>query len=135
MAGWTYVDAGMPEYPFQLRSITVSPDPPEPGKDLEYTIRGQLAAPLAEGAYVDVQVRLGLVKLLTRRLDLCEELRRLGVKTPMPAGDFELVRKVALPREIPQAKFKISANGYTANDEDLFDVNIFVDFMKRFPAG
>lgn len=57
----------------QLKSITVSPDPPVPGKPLSVTAVADVLETIEEGAYADVLVKLGLIKLLQKRFDVCEE--------------------------------------------------------------
>ena len=73
----------------QIESITVSPDPPKPGEDLTVTVKGtaqenievrhsamvrfRLLTSFQEGAYADVTVKLGLIKLLHKEFDICEE--------------------------------------------------------------
>jgi ML domain-containing protein len=131
MAGFSYQDAGTGDAQFDLESISVSPDSPEPGHELTWTVRGNLAKPLNAGAYVRVMVKLGLVKLLMKTFDLEEVLRKMGVATPVPAGDFELVHTVTVPKDTPRAKLSISADAYTADEEDLFAVVFKVDFMKH----
>jgi hypothetical protein len=81
-------------------------------------------ARLQEGAYADVSVKLGLIKILQKQFDLCDEayvsvifavsemptlsyLRRnanTSVQCPVEQGKYEVVHTVALPREIPQGQ-------------------------------
>lgn len=81
-------------------------------------------ARLQEGAYADVSVKLGLIKILQKQFDLCEEayvsvifavsemltlsyLRRNAnttVQCPVQEGNYEVVHTVALPKEIPQGQ-------------------------------
>lgn len=121
-----------------------------------------------EGAYADVSVKLGLIKILQKQFDLCQEayvsvifimsemptlisLRRnanTSVQCPVEKGAYKVVHTVTLPKEIPQgkslslytvvipdaiwsAKFNIGVQGYTVEDDNLFCVNLKVDFMKR----
>jgi len=76
---------------------------------------------LQEGAYVDVTVKLGLIKLLHKQFDVCEEAcvsspdclptpefnttrRRksdVDIKCPIQEGPYNVSQTVALPREIP----------------------------------
>jgi hypothetical protein len=76
----------------QIESINVSPDPPKPGQNLtviveasameEVKVRLHTKIPYSpdrimsffqEGAYADVVVKLGLIKLLHKQFDLCNE--------------------------------------------------------------
>ncbi|KAF8642278.1 hypothetical protein AX16_009550 [Volvariella volvacea WC 439] len=38
---WSYVDCGLPSDVIQIESISVSPDPPQPGKDLTVRVKGK----------------------------------------------------------------------------------------------
>lgn len=77
-----------------------------------------------EGAYADVTVKLGLVKLLKKTFDICEEayvngslhacatvlltntplIRRKAnatIQCPVEKGDYVVEQTVTLPKEIP----------------------------------
>ncbi|TFY83588.1 hypothetical protein EWM64_g417 [Hericium alpestre] len=136
MQGWSWKDCGLPDDVVQVQSIVVSPDPPQPGQNLTVTVKATATETVEEGASADVTVKLGLVKLLSKSFDLCDEARNanVSVQCPIEKGDYEVTHIVALPNEIPRAKFSVSAQGYTVDDENLFCVNLQVDFMKNpFP--
>ncbi|EJT48753.1 hypothetical protein A1Q1_02219 [Trichosporon asahii var. asahii CBS 2479] len=73
MNGWKYSDCGLPTDAITLESIELSPDPPQAGKNLTVTVRGRANEKIEEGAYADVTVKLGLIKLIQKRFDVCEE--------------------------------------------------------------
>ncbi|KII93573.1 hypothetical protein PLICRDRAFT_100762 [Plicaturopsis crispa FD-325 SS-3] len=131
---WTYKVCGAESDVIQVKSIEVSPDPPAPGKDLTVTVKAYAQDRIEEGAYADVTVKLGLIKLLQKQFDVCEEARNANatVQCPIEKGDYEVVQTVALPKEIPQAKFTVNVRGYTVEDEDLTCVDLAVDFRKNF---
>ncbi|KAI0307797.1 ML domain-containing protein [Multifurca ochricompacta] len=134
--GWSWSDCGQSTDGIQIESITVSPDPPKPGQNLTVTVKAYAQEEVEEGAYANVVVKLGLIKLLQKQFDLCEEARnaQTSVQCPVNKGTYVVEQTVALPKEIPQAKFTINARGYTVNEDDLFCVDLKVDFMKRpFP--
>lgn len=76
-----------------IKSIKISPDPPQKGQDLNVTVSGtvkQLVEArslrsslwrdlietyilLQEGAYALVQVKIGRIKILQKEIDICEE--------------------------------------------------------------
>jgi len=128
---WTWDDCGTPSDIIQIKSIEVSPDPPQPGKDLTVTVVGTSAQEIEEGAYADVTVKLGLIKLLKKQFDICEEARSANatIQCPISAGEHKVVHTVALPKEIPRAKFAVEARGYSVNDDDLMCVKINIDFI------
>ncbi|CAE6347443.1 unnamed protein product [Rhizoctonia solani] len=128
---WSWTDCGLPSDGVQIKSIEVSPDPPKPGQDLTVTVIATADQPIEEGAYADVTVKLGLIKLLNKRFDICEEARNANatIQCPVQKGDHTVVQTVALPKEIPRAKFTVDVKGYSADEEDLACVKLNVDFM------
>ncbi|KAH9486859.1 Phosphatidylglycerol/phosphatidylinositol transfer protein [Psilocybe cubensis] len=132
---WSWKNCGLETDPVQIHSISVSPDPPEPGKDLTVTVNAEVVEEIVEGAYADVTVKLGLVKLLRKQFDVCEEARNANatIQCPVKTGPYTVVQTVALPKEIPKAKFNVDVLGFTAADEDMLCVKLTVDFLKRFP--
>ena len=52
-------------------------------------------------------VKLGLIKILTKRFDVCEELRGANatLQCPVKPGDYDIVQTVDLPAEIPKGAF------------------------------
>ncbi|KAJ3507103.1 hypothetical protein NMY22_g17036 [Coprinellus aureogranulatus] len=132
---WEWTDCGEPEWPVQIDSIEVSPDPPQPGKDLTVKVKAKTSERIEDGFYADVQVKLGLVKLLEKTFDVCEEARNANatIQCPVEEGSHVIEQTVALPKEIPRAKFVVNINGYT-EEEDLLCLTLKVDFMKNpFP--
>lgn len=130
MAGWSYEDRGSPEDVFQIDSIVVAPDPPEPGKDLLIRVSGQLREVPDAETYVEVTVKLGLIKILQKRWLLSELLAEWGASVPTKTGQFTLELSQKLAKEIPRAKFTIRLDAYTGADEDAFCLEFKADFMK-----
>ncbi|KAJ7119987.1 ML domain-containing protein [Mycena crocata] len=127
---WSYTDCGQESDAIRLELLTMSPDPPVPGKNLTITVKGLARKTIKEGAYADVVVKMGLIKLLTRRFDICEEARNANVSVtcPVAKGMHRVVHTVALPWEIPPAKFKAEVRAYTVDDEDMLCSIFDVDF-------
>ncbi|KAH9082083.1 hypothetical protein EDB83DRAFT_2310327 [Lactarius deliciosus] len=123
--GWGWEDCGSPTDSIQIDSITVSPDPPKPGQDLTVRVKAS--------AQERVEVKLGLIKILQKQFDLCDEARNANttVQCPIEKGNYEVEQTVALPKEIPQAKFNVNVQAYTIDDDDLFCVKLVVNFMKK----
>ncbi|CAK5282913.1 unnamed protein product [Mycena citricolor] len=132
-AAWGWEDCGSPSDGIIVKSLTVSPDPPVPGQDLVVKATGVANYDIEDGAWADVVVKLGLVKLLHRRFDVCEEARNANasIQCPIKEGTHEVTQVVALPKEIPRAKFTVDVNGYTADDDDLLCVKLKVDFLPN----
>ncbi|KAF9270298.1 hypothetical protein L218DRAFT_992931 [Marasmius fiardii PR-910] len=128
---WSWEDCGSPDDVVQIKSIQVNPDPPQPGKELSVTVNGFASQTIEEGAYANVVVKLGLIKILTKQFNLCEEARKANasIQCPIQDGDHQVTQVVQLPKEIPRAKFKVNADGYTVDDENLFCVDLSIDFI------
>ncbi|KAF9229367.1 hypothetical protein BS17DRAFT_798935 [Gyrodon lividus] len=129
---WSYNDCGLATDPIQIDSITLLPDPPKPGQNLTITVVGTAIETIEEGAYADVVVKLGIIKLLSKRFDVCDEARaaNASIQCPVEKGDYTVVQTVALPKEIPQAKFSVNVRGYTVDEEAMLCLDLKVDFMK-----
>jgi len=130
---WGWKDCGNPTDPVHIKSISISPDPPKPGQALTVTVSGTADSVVEDGAYADVSVKVGLIKILQKEFDLCEEARNanLTVQCPIEKGDYEVVHTVDLPKEIPPAPFTVQVQGYTYEDEDLICLTLTIDFTPR----
>ncbi|MEV4430577.1 ML domain-containing protein [Streptomyces sp. R-07] len=128
MASWIYEDRGTPEDALLIGAIKVSPDPPAPGRDLVVQVRGDLQKLLDDEAYVEITMKLGLIKLLQKRNTLKEFFAEWGASVPSETGPFTLEFSKALPREIPSATFTIRLDAYTGGEEDVFCLEFKVNF-------
>lgn len=105
-----------------VSQVNLSPNPPTRGNNLTITAYGSLSSEIVEGAYVDVEVRLGYIKLLTQTYDLCEQLEENdidGLKCPLQPGDYALEKIVEIPQEVPPGKYSVIARAYTLDDDEI----------------
>jgi len=132
-SGWNFIDCGLPTDVIQIESLTISPDPPKPGEDLTVKVSAYVTKTIEDGAYADVTVKLGLIKLLQKRFDVCDEAQKNNaeIQCPVEAGQHHVEQTVALPKEIPPAQFVVMVRGYTVDDEDMLCADIKVDFRKK----
>ncbi|KAI5453492.1 Phosphatidylglycerol/phosphatidylinositol transfer protein [Naganishia albida] len=130
-ASWSWTDCGLATDAVQIKEINVNPDPPSPGKNLTVNVKAEVLKTVEEGAWAHVVVKLGLIKLLQKDFDICEEARNANatVQCPIQPGSYDVNQTVELPREIPRAKFAVNVQAYDKDDEDLACVNLFVDFL------
>src|SRR5581483_1893453 len=70
----------------QIMYINITPDPPLKGKQLNINALGWLREKVGEGSYIDVTVKLGLIKLLQKKFDLCEESQKVNKPCPLEEG-------------------------------------------------
>ncbi|KAF9069123.1 ML domain-containing protein [Rhodocollybia butyracea] len=131
---WHWESCGLDTDPVTIQNIEISPDPPSPGAPLSVTVTGTANELIEEGAFVDVTVKLGLIKLLQKSFNVCEEARgaNASVQCPVEKGQYVVTQTVDLPKEIPPAKFKIHVEGYTKDDDSLMCLDLTIDFMKKF---
>lgn len=129
MAGWSYEDRGTPGDVFEVNSIVVTPDPPEVAEDLLIRVTGQLRQVPDAETYVDITVKLGLIRLSHKQQLLSELLGEWGASVPTKTGPFTLELSRKLAKDTPRGKFTIRADGYTGADEDAFCLEFSVDFM------
>ncbi|CEG68622.1 hypothetical protein RMATCC62417_04845 [Rhizopus microsporus] len=132
-----YLDCGVGDEPFRLESIKVLPEYVKPGENVTVIVKGIATERIEDGAYADVTVKVGLVKLLHKQFDICEELKNnrdnVNIQCPIEKGPIEIKATAALPKEIPRAKFVVAARAFTENDDDLACVNLSVDFRPKRP--
>lgn len=53
-----------------------------------------------------------------------------SVQCPVQPGQYTVVQTVALPEEIPKAKFVVNIRGYTVDEDDLACLDLVVDFVR-----
>jgi len=52
---------------------------------------------MQEGAFVEIVVKLGLVKLHSQKVDICEQARQAkGIECPIPAGEYSVKEEVTV---------------------------------------
>lgn len=71
------------------------------GKELVIRAIGTVKHEVKDGAYVLLQVKYGLIRLLKQKIDLCEQVGEVDLKCPIKAGILDLTKTVELPNEIP----------------------------------
>lgn len=71
------------------------------GHELVIQANGTVKKTIRQGAYIKLVVKYGLIKLLSRDVDLCEQIGEVDLKCPVEPGDRIISKTVDLPREIP----------------------------------
>lgn len=78
----------------------MTPDPPRKGETLTIDFKGNLKEEVPEGTTVEVRVKFGVVQLIHKTFDFCEEATKLDEECPIEAGDIQITKSVDLPKEI-----------------------------------
>ncbi|KAF8591937.1 hypothetical protein K439DRAFT_615359 [Ramaria rubella] len=130
---WEWSDCGAASDVVEIKSLSLSPDPPKPGVNLTVTASGYVSSTIEDGAWADVSVKLGLIKLLTKSFDVCEEAKKanVSIQCPVSPGEYTVVQTVALPKEIPPAKFSVEVRAYNADEAAMLCANIKIDFLPK----
>ncbi|KAJ7889389.1 hypothetical protein B0H14DRAFT_2692147 [Mycena olivaceomarginata] len=81
---WEWASCGEPSDAVQIKSISVSPDPPKIGADLTVTVDLDVVETIEEGTTADVLVKVGRIKLLQKTFDICEEARNANATISCP---------------------------------------------------
>ena len=81
------------------------------GKDLVIKAVGTLSEDVEEGSYVLLQVKYGLIRLISTKADLCEQTKNVDLECPIKEGKLELTKTVELPKEIPPVRTTVLAFG------------------------
>ncbi|GMF39455.1 unnamed protein product [[Candida] boidinii] len=111
-----------------LESVVLSPNPPERGQNLTISAIGTLSETIKEGAYVDVDVTYGYIKLIHQTFDLCEEIQNVDMTCPIESGKYTLTKQVEIPKEVPPGKYTVYARAYTDEDEFITCLTGTVEF-------
>lgn len=51
-----------------------------------------------------LQVKYGLIKLLSTTADLCEQIKEVDLECPIKAGQMKITKEVDLPSQIPPVR-------------------------------
>jgi hypothetical protein len=84
-----------------FKYVKLTPNPPVAGQNLTIDGEATLKAPIEEGAYAQVEVKYGLLKLLDVTVDLCENAVKVDLQCPIEKGDVAIHKVVRLPSQIP----------------------------------
>ncbi|GME83649.1 unnamed protein product [Ambrosiozyma monospora] len=112
----------------KLTKVDLTPNPPLRGENLTITAAGTLKEPIEQGAYVDVDVTYGYIKLIHQTYDLCEQLPNVEMECPIKQGYQELTKQVEIPDEVPPGKYTVVARAYTEDDELITCLTAVVEF-------
>jgi hypothetical protein len=94
-------DCGEPSDILQIKKVDITPFPPKKGAELNIVGTGYVSEDIVEGSEALVTVKYGFIKLLHKKVNLCDEIGNIGLKCPLKKGDNKIDIKVDIPKEIP----------------------------------
>jgi hypothetical protein len=71
------------------------------GQKLTIEAVGTLTKDVEKDAYVVLQVKYGLIRLVSTRADLCEQVSNVDMECPIKKGKVTITKDVDIPKEIP----------------------------------
>ncbi|CAN8102120.1 unnamed protein product [Discula destructiva] len=113
-----------------IEKVDLSPNPPQAGTPLVIKAAGTVAETIEEGAYVALQVKYGLIRLISTKADLCEQVKNVDKECPIKAGALTFEKSVDLPNEIPNGKYTVLADVYTKDDKPITCLTATVVFSS-----
>jgi hypothetical protein len=84
-----------------VESVDLLPNPPLAGKELVIKAVGSVTEKIEEGAYVLLQIKYGLIRIISTKADLCEQIKNVDMECPIEPGVITVTKAVSLPNEIP----------------------------------
>lgn len=112
----------------EIYQVNLDPNPPLKGENLTISAEGVVKSVIEEGAYIDIDVRYGYIRLLKQTFDLCEQTANVDLACPIQEGKITFETSVQLPQEIPPGKYTVVARAYTVDDEPITCLSITVEF-------
>lgn len=120
-------DANQPQL-LNLQKLIIDPNPPERGQNITFVATGFLSKDVEEGAYVDVEVKYGFIKLVHETFDLCEEITKVELECPVLKGEQVIRKTVEIPAEVPPGRYSVVARAYTNKDVFITCLTATIDF-------
>lgn len=117
------------------------------GATLTIEAIGTFKEEIKEGAYVILQVKYGLIRLVNTKASVCEQIKNVDMECPIKKGKTVITKDVELPTEIPnvgrslylderallthlQGKYTVLADVYTEDDRKITCLTAQVTFQK-----
>lgn len=113
-----------------IEHVNLSPNPPLAGATLTIEAVGTFKKEIDQGAYVRLQVKYGLIKLLSTTADLCEQIQNVDMECPIQKGKTTITKEVEMPAQIPPGKYTVVADVFSADDEPITCLTATVIFAQ-----
>ncbi|KAL1840149.1 hypothetical protein VTJ49DRAFT_765 [Mycothermus thermophilus] len=117
-----------------IEEVILTPNPPEAGQTLRIEATGTVKEDILDGAYVNLDVKYGYIRLIRTTADLCKEIQNVDLHCPIEKGKISIIKEIDLPKEIPPGKYTVEADVYSKDDEHITCLTAVV-FFNRKPLG
>jgi hypothetical protein len=115
---------------FNLNNVVLTPYPVQIGRQLVVTARGNLSKRIAKGAQVQVVGKLGILRIIDRKLDLCEEGAKVGKPCPVESGSVDLQVVQDIPKEAPQTTLNLEIKATNADGTPILCIRGDIQLRK-----
>ncbi|KFA63967.1 hypothetical protein S40285_05714 [Stachybotrys chlorohalonatus IBT 40285] len=113
-----------------IDSVDLVPNPPKPGQELVIKAKGTVREEIEKGSYVLLTVKYGLIRLISTKADLCEQINNVDLECPVKPGVLEVEKSVDIPAEIPPGKYTVLADVYNSEDVQITCLTATVSFAR-----
>ncbi|WPK25406.1 hypothetical protein PUMCH_002719 [Australozyma saopauloensis] len=111
-----------------LQEVIIDPSPPVKGQNLTFSATGYLSKDVEDGAYVEVDVRFGFIRLIHQTYDLCEQVENVDLECPIKKGKQVITKQVEIPAEVPPGKYVVNARAFDKDDKLITCLTATVEF-------
>jgi len=113
-----------------IEQVDLSPNPPSAGATLTIEASGVFNEDIEDGAYVILQVKYGLIRLINMKVDLCDQVKEIEMECPIKKGKTVIMKQVDLPKDIPPGKYTVLADVYTVDAQPITCLTATVVFSR-----
>ncbi|KAK3398622.1 ML domain-containing protein [Sordaria brevicollis] len=114
-----------------IEEVILTPNPPEAGQTLTIEASGIVKEAIEEGAYVQLQVKYGYIRLINTQADLCKEMKNVELECPIEKGRISITKNVDLPKEIPPGKYTVEADVFNKDEKHITCLTATVTFGRK----
>ncbi|KAK4103785.1 hypothetical protein N658DRAFT_557547 [Parathielavia hyrcaniae] len=118
-----------------IDEVVLTPNPPQAGTTLVIEASGTVKETILEGAYVNLEVKYGYIRLINTQADLCKEIKNVDLECPIEKGKISIIKSVDLPKEIPPGKYNVQADVFSKDDEHITCLTASVVFSRKSLGG
>jgi hypothetical protein len=86
------------------------------GSTLVIEAAGILSEKVEKGAYVMLQVKYGLIKLVSTKADLCDQVTNVDMECPIEKGAITITKDVEIPSGVPPVSRRSASRIFVPSD-------------------
>lgn len=111
-----------------IEQVDLLPNPPEAGGNLVIRATGTVFETIEDGAYVNLVVKYGLIRLVNTKADLCEQVSNVDLECPIEKGILSITKAVEIPKEVPPGTYNVHAEVVSVDGKPITCLQATVTF-------